>query len=207
MGIISNGTTLLDAGALDSGVATGSIIHIDTTTCSNVNTVSFTDNLDSTYKEYIFKFINIHPTGGSGSLSFLFQTNKNSQASDCAKQSTFFHPYADEGGTDGEAVLEYATGSDLANNAGEQRLFQGPADDDNDSGLSGVLHLYDPSNTTSMKHFLCVLQGALDVGGSPYTRCGFIEGYVNDTAAVDGVQFRFSAGNIGSGLIKRYGVK
>ena len=32
MGVISNGTTLLDAGALDSGVATGSMTLIKTLT-------------------------------------------------------------------------------------------------------------------------------------------------------------------------------
>ena len=41
MGLISNGTTLLDAGALDSGVATGSMTHIKTLTASSSATLSF----------------------------------------------------------------------------------------------------------------------------------------------------------------------
>ena len=36
MGLISNGTTLLDAGALDSGVATGSMTLIKTINCIQV---------------------------------------------------------------------------------------------------------------------------------------------------------------------------
>ena len=34
MGVISNGTTLLDAGALDSGIATGAMTLIKTLTAS-----------------------------------------------------------------------------------------------------------------------------------------------------------------------------
>ena len=42
MGVISNGTTLLDAGALDSGVATGAMTLLSTVTASSSATVSFT---------------------------------------------------------------------------------------------------------------------------------------------------------------------
>ena len=58
MAVKSNGTTLIDAGALDSGVATGALTLISTQTASSSATVSFTSGIDSTYKEYIFKFIN-----------------------------------------------------------------------------------------------------------------------------------------------------
>jgi hypothetical protein len=34
-----------------------------------------------------------------------------------------------------------------------------------------------------------------------------VAGYCNVTAAIDGVQFKFSAGNIDSGVIKLYGIK
>jgi hypothetical protein len=55
MGLISNGTTLLDAGAIDSGVATGSMTLIKTLTASSSGTLSFVDGsssvvLDNTYK-------------------------------------------------------------------------------------------------------------------------------------------------------------
>ena len=61
MGLISNGTTLLDAGALDSGVAKGALTHIKTLTASSSANLSFVHGsasvvLDGTYKEYIFKF-------------------------------------------------------------------------------------------------------------------------------------------------------
>ena len=66
MGVISNGTTLLDAGSLDSGVAVGKLTHIKTLTASSSANLTFTHGssdvvFDSTYKAYVFKFIEIHP--------------------------------------------------------------------------------------------------------------------------------------------------
>ena len=45
MGVISNGTTLLDAGSLDSGVAVGKLTHIKTLTASSSANLTFTLNL------------------------------------------------------------------------------------------------------------------------------------------------------------------
>ena len=41
MGVISNGTTLLDAGAIDSGVATGAMTLITTLTASAAANLTF----------------------------------------------------------------------------------------------------------------------------------------------------------------------
>ena len=54
MGVISNGTTLLDAGALDSGVPTGAMTLIKTITASSSANVTFAHGassvvLDNTY--------------------------------------------------------------------------------------------------------------------------------------------------------------
>ena len=71
MGVISNGTTLLDAGALDSGIATGAMTLISTTTASSSSTISFT-GIDSTYKELVFKFINIHSSSDNSDFVINF---------------------------------------------------------------------------------------------------------------------------------------
>jgi hypothetical protein len=42
--------------------------------------------------------------------------------------------------------------------------------------------------------------------GNPYSYQAFISGYINVTAAIDGVQFAMSSGNIDSGTIKLYGI-
>ena len=41
MGLISNGTTLLDAGAIDSGISTGSMVLIKTLTANNSANLTF----------------------------------------------------------------------------------------------------------------------------------------------------------------------
>ena len=59
MGLISNGTTLLDAGSISA--AKGALTHIKTLTASSSSDLTFLHGsasvvLDGTYKEYIFKF-------------------------------------------------------------------------------------------------------------------------------------------------------
>ena len=56
----ANNQSLTEITELPSVVTTGSLVLLATETASSSATVSFTDNIDSTYDEYIFKFINIH---------------------------------------------------------------------------------------------------------------------------------------------------
>ena len=75
MGLISNGTTIFDAGALDSGLAKGAMTFIKKLTASNASTLTFHNGssgvvLDNTYKEYIFTFNNIHTANDSGYFQF-----------------------------------------------------------------------------------------------------------------------------------------
>ena len=74
MGVISNGTTLLDSGSLSSGLS-GSMTLIKTLTASSSGTLSFVNGasnvvLDNTYKEYIFTFKYIHPSAGTVGFYF-----------------------------------------------------------------------------------------------------------------------------------------
>ena len=83
MAIISNATTIADAGAFS--VSLGSMTHIKTLTASSSSTLSFVHGssgvvLDSTYPMYVFKFINIHGSGTS-SNNFTFQTSTDGGSS------------------------------------------------------------------------------------------------------------------------------
>ena len=71
-----------------------------------------------------------------------------------------------------------------------------------DESLSGTLHLFDPSNTTFVKHFTSTVNWLhdADISVNPY-----VAGYCNTTSAVDAVQFKMASGNI-DGTIKLYGV-
>ena len=114
MGLISNGTTLLDAGAIDGSIATGAMTLIKTLTASSSGTLSFVNGadsvvLDGTYKEYIFKIINIHP---SDSASFTVGFRDGSTDYDATKTTAYFRAYHQENG--GGGVLAYDQGFDLA---------------------------------------------------------------------------------------------
>ena len=201
MGLISNGTTLLDGGSLDAGVAKGSLTHIKTLTASSSSDLTFLHGsasvvLDGTYKEYIFKFYDIHPSANS-MLSVNFRDGGTNY--DATKTSTFFEAYQNEAGT--STSLAYVTDYDLAQSTAVQRL--GYVGTENDESLAGTMHLFDPANTTFVKHFMSEVHG---YHSSDLAINTFVSGYCNVTAAIDGVQFTMASGNIDSGTIKLYGV-
>ena len=206
MAVISNGTTIFDAGAIDSGQATGNMTLIKTLTASSSGTLSFVHGassvvLDSTYKEYVFKIINIHP---SESASFTVGFRDGSTAYDATKTTTYFRAYHQENA--GGAVLAYDTGFDLAQSTAFQDMTGDSVITDNDSGISGILHLYDPSSTTFVKHFRTDIN-SIKAGSSPEMKNSYSAGYCNVTAAIDAVQFKMDSGNMDSGTIKMYGIK
>ena len=65
------------------------------------------------------------------------------------------------------------------------------------------MYLFSPSSTTFVKHFVARTNIYRD---SDYTFDNYIAGYCNVTAAIDGVDFKMSSGNIDSGVIKMYGL-
>ena len=205
MGVISNGTTLLDAGALDSGVATGSMTHIKTLTASSSGTLSFVHGassviFDGTYKEYIFKFIDIHGATDSKEITFQGSTDTGSNYGVNITSSAFV-AYHNEAGN--SAVLEYGSNSDLAQSTSFQ-MISGNAGNGNDESISGTLHLFDPSNTTFVKHFIA---RSNCYNANDYSQDFYTAGYFNTTSAIDAIQFKMVSGNIDAGTIKMYGIK
>ena len=204
MGVISNGTTLLDAGALDSGVATGAMTLIKTITASSSANVTFAHGassvvLDNTYASYLIKYINVHPSENGEQLKINFRDG--STAYDATKTTTFFRAIHNEAGNDTE--LAYRTAQDLQNGTGTAHLTQGLGTD-GDQSASGELMLFAPSSTTFVKHFIATTNTYSD---DDYNYTTFVSGYCNVTAAIDGVQFTMSSGNIDSGTFKLYGIK
>jgi len=206
MGVISNGTTLLDAGAIDSGVPTGAMTLIKTLTASGASTLSFVHGassvvLDSTYKQYVFKFINIHPSGNNR-----FQFNGSIDAGsnyNVIKTSTVFIAQHDEDEGEDPSLI-YQSGDDLAQATGFQDLMAfGNQDDDNDHNLNGTLKLFEPSSTVFVKHFTSITQGNIS---SNYSVETFVAGYFNNANDIDAIRFQMNSGNF-DGIIKLYGIK
>ena len=73
----------------------------------------------------------------------------------------------------------------------------------NDESCSGFLHLFNPSSTTFVKHFIATFQETRNNNSS---KEHFTGGYFNTTTAITRFQFKMSSGNIDSGTIKLYGV-
>ena len=198
MGVISNGTTLLDSGSLTSGLA-GSMTLISTQTASSSANISFTSGIDSTYKEYIIKFINVH----AATDNVIFQVNFRDGGSsfDATKTTSAFFAVHNE--ADDDAKVEYRADHDLAQSTGVQKISI-EVGNGNDESISGELQLFEPSSTTFVKHFLIRAQ---HYAYHNYSQDSYRAGYCNTTAAIDGVQFSMSSGNIDAGTFKLYGVK
>jgi len=198
-----NNRGVRSATAFGSISSVGSMILIKKLTASSSATLSFVDGssdvvLDDTYKEYIFTYNNIHPATDSTHFQVNFRDGGSSY--DATKTTTFFDSYHTE--ADDEAAAGYAGSADLAQSTDAQRLAV-HIGNDNDQSASGYLHLFNPSSTTFVKHFISRSHANRNTNGA---FSAFVAGYCNVTAAIDGVQFAMSSGNIDAGDICLYGI-
>ena len=193
-----NNNSISSVTALDS-IASGDMNLITTNTISSgVSESSFTSNIDSTYDTYLFKFINIHPANDGVNFTVGFRDGSTNY--DATKTTTVFRTYHTEDGS-GSAV-GYRTSEDIAQGTGFQ-IINFEVDNDADSSCCGQLFLFSPSSTTFAKHFISRGQ---TVQTASTSREDYVAGYCNTTTAIDGVQFKFSSGDIDSGVIKMYGL-
>ena len=198
MPFISNGTTILDNGAFSVGL--GSMIFLSSQTASASASISFTTGIDSTYKAYRFVFVNIHP--GTDDVNFTFNISTDSGSNyNVTKTTTFFRARHKEDGT--SVDLSYNPGNDLAQSTAYQQLA-GSVGSDNDQNIGGYLHLFNPSSTTYVKHFISNINSYSE---NNFSVNSFIAGYGNTTSAVNAIQFKFGSGNIDAGTIYMYGIK
>ena len=198
-GLVKHNNNSISAITTPGNLVQGKMTLLQTQTASSSASISFTSNIDSTYPIYVFKFINIHPATNNTHLMVNFRDGGSSY--DATKTTTVLYAYHDE--SDSEASVIYSTGSDLAQSTSGQRLTGGGGNG-TDESASGTLHLFDPSNTTFVKHFI---GRSITYNHSNYVNDWYSAGYCNVTAAIDAVQFSMSSGNIDSGTIKLYGIK
>jgi len=197
---VCNDRSMASITSLPSGVSGSSLVLISTVTASNDATIDFTSGIDSTYSEYIFKIINCHPATDTQKFQVNFRDGGSNF--DATKTTTTFYAVHDENATG--ASLAYDTGSDVAQGTGDA-VIAAVTGNANDECCSGYLHLFNPSSTTFVKHFIATtMNNRGDSDGTTYNWYG--AGYANVTAAIDGVRFNFASGNIDSGTIKMYGV-
>ena len=204
MALVKYNNNSISAITAASSLPTGAMTLIKEQTASASATIDFVDGtsdvvLDSTYPIYLFKFINIHPSDDAGTFTVNFRDGGS--AYDATKTSTAFNAYHKEDGS--AATVGYDAGSDLAQGTGDQYIAWNLGNE-NDENVSGYLHLFNPSSTTFVKHFISSVNHN---NNNSYANNQYIAGYCNVTAAIDGVQFSMSSGNIDAGTIKLYGIK
>ena len=199
-----NNKAVSNATAFGSISSLGSMTFIKKLTASGSATLSFVDGasgvvLDDTYKEYVFTFNNIHPGTAETALTFNMSVDTGSNYN-VTKTTTFFQAYHRE--DDSGAGLSYETSKDLAQSTAFQPIIP-DIGSDNDECAGGTLHLFNPSSTTFVKHFITRGNTVFATPGSSDRYCA---GYGNTTSAVNSVQFKMSSGNIDAGDICLYGI-
>ena len=196
---VCNDRSMASITSLPSGVSGSSLVLISEQTASSSATIDFTSNIDSTYKEYVFKFINIHAATDGAEFQFNLSADSGSNYN-VTKTTTMFYAYQTESGS--STGLSYDTNLDLAQSTSDQIIMENLGNGNDENG-SGVLHLFEPSSTTFVKHFM---SRGMRNGSADYSVDYNMAGYGNTTSAIDAIRFKMSSGNIDAGTIKMYGV-
>ena len=172
---------------------------IATATASSSATLAFTSGIDSTYDVYEWHFTNMHPA--TNGAEFGFQVNADGATGfNETITSTVARMYTDY--TNEYKSFAYRAGTDQAQGTAYQMMTEYTSNE-NDSGVAGVLTLYAPSSTTYVKQFMLTTTDMYDATSLSTFHIG---GYINITAAIDEISFKFHNGNIDAGVIKMYGV-
>ena len=193
-------------GTVTGVTSTQKIFLIKNIDASYIRRVYFVDGsssvvLDNTYKTYLFKFVNIHPSNNATRLQYNLSVDGGSNYN-VAKTTTSFKAYHDEG--DSATALTYETGTDLAQGTGTQFIGD-DISNANDASMSGEMFLFNPSSTTFVKHIITITSTLANGDFAVWNSTG--TGYGNTTSAVNAVQFTMSSGTIDSGRIALYGIK
>jgi len=186
-----------------SGTVTGfddtPLVLISTFTSDGSDaTASFTSGIDSTYKEYLFVFNNIHAETDDKHLTFQTSTNGGSSYGVTLTNTNFSARLRED---DGYNALAY-TDNDVAQGTGFAVIGEGFGNANDCSG-SGFLRLYNPSSTTFVKHYVSQVQY---MNFQPASVSYFTAGYFNTTSAINAVQFKMVSGEIQGGTIDLFGV-
>ena len=173
---------------------------LTTNSGTNQASMSFTSKIDSTYKLYIFKFIDINPATDEAEFTFQVNATDGADYNDSAITSTFFRAAHSEDDTT-LASLSYDAAFDQAQGTAFQNISV-HLGNGADESTAGTMWLFNPSSTTYVKHFYSIFNA---YQYQDQSRNYYCSGYINDATAVDDIQFKMDSGNF-DGTIKMYGV-
>lgn len=173
-----------------SGIGTG-LVLLDTRTASGNATLDFTSLITSTYDMYIIEVLNALPSADA-SLQMLMSTDNG---------ATWL------AGTNYEYAIQLINQAGTVSTAvstGTTQFFIGTAE--SSAGRSGVcasIKLFNPLSATLRKAMTFHSMGDSS-DGNQYNLTGML--FLTNTTAVNAYQFKFSAGNIATGIFRLYGV-
>ena len=173
---------------------------ISTSTADGSANIAITSGLDSTYKLYIIQCTNVNLVAANTNyLTHQFSTDGGSSYG-VATTSSFFRAYHYE--NDGGADMSIMTGAFSLHQETVYQPWSDGLNNEDDAGFAATLWLFNPSNTTFVKHWYG--RGVGDYGGIQLD--SYPAGYVNTTSAVNAINFKALTGNIDEGTFKLYGV-
>jgi len=174
---------------------------LETNTITSSTAISaFTSSIDSTYDEYMFVFTDVNPSTDWGDWQFAGSTDGGSNYGVTKTTVAWGSGSAESGAS---SWLTYHTSNDRAQSTDSAWLSYDTGTASNYS-TNGILHLFTPSNTTYVKHFICRSANGY---GNNYSNDWFVAGYFNTTSAINAVKFHFDTGNIDTSVIQMYGIK
>ena len=205
----TTGGVILPAGINNASVASissisqvntaGGLNLIQVQTASGSSSIAFESKFTG-YKAFLFTFTNVHFSTNTQGIRVNFSTNAGGNYN-ASKTTTHYRAYHQNNG--GSNLLGYVTGSDLAQSTVDHQVSEDFVGDENDENISGQMYIYNPNNTTFVKHFLTETNG---YHSGDYSVHSHTAGYVNTTSAVDGIKFIPSNGNFDAGTFALYGI-
>tara|TARA_B100000424_G_scaffold238077_1_gene203947 strand:- start:893 stop:1516 length:624 start_codon:yes stop_codon:yes gene_type:complete len=203
--IISNGTTILDAGSFS--VNLGSLTFIKSVTVSGAANATIQHGsssvvFDSTYPVYLIKYINVFSSTGQN-IAVNFSVDGGTSYAGSMVTSAWVAEHS-ENDSD-VARTDYSESYDKVGT--DQILFninKGGLENASDASASGEMYVFNPSSTTFATHFMSRANSLSEYPGSTDN---FVAGYVNSTSAVTGIRWHVVSSGTLSGTFLLYGLK
>ena len=172
---------------------------LTTVTADDDATISFTSDIDNSYKLFIFKWFDVNPASDGAILGFQGNASGQSGYNETMTTSMFT---ANQAEGDGDHAMAYVVAGDQAQGTAFQQISREPGGGADESTV-GTLWLFNPSDTTYVKHFYGRTHEYFQ---GNYAMSTYTAGYFNVTAAITNIQFKVSTGNITTGTFAMYGV-
>ena len=186
---------------------------LTTVTSMPTGAVQFTTGITNTY--FLYKFVWSQVTPATDAVRFEFGASANAGASwnPSAYFATYWEQESPEANTSGS--IGYGSSYDTHGGATDYQTLLDNAGNDADGTICGILYLFNPSKsgygagpytgnaTKGTKAFFTECTGQKE---NDKVKTAFRCGRIQSTAAIDGIRFQMSSGNIQTGIFKMYGV-